>query len=226
MSTTPQVVRSELMTSDPQPPSLPPQGGDRIFPTLTPEQIARVAACGRKRAVEGGEVLVKAGQEHYPFFLVVSGRIEIVDGNVNRDGRREDARMSHHPQKLVDARPWDGPGNRSLGQLRHERAGGLMMSGRDDFRIDEDIRIDGPHGSAAVHQIEQLVAIEQVHPHSRLGLPSAKREFDLRSGALRHESLLQQVVRRFLKGATFPRRLFLDSLQKIVIDRKSRSRHA
>ena len=73
-----------VMTSDSQPPSLPPRA-ERTFPTLTPEQIARVAACGRKRAIERGEVLVEAGQEHYPFFLVVDGQIEIVSSSALRE---------------------------------------------------------------------------------------------------------------------------------------------
>src|SRR5438034_5362352 len=84
MSTMAEVVRSVLMTSDPQPPSLPSQS-ERTFPTLTREQIARVAACGRRRAVERGEVLVKAGQEHYPFFLVVDGQIEIISSSAMRE---------------------------------------------------------------------------------------------------------------------------------------------
>jgi thioredoxin reductase (NADPH) len=70
-------VTSDALSSEPQ--------GERIFPTLTPEQIARVAACGRKHAVERGEVLVEAGQEHYPFFLVVRGQIEIVSSSALRE---------------------------------------------------------------------------------------------------------------------------------------------
>jgi thioredoxin reductase (NADPH) len=56
-----------------------------MFPTLTAEQIARVAACGHKRAVARGEVLVAAGQEQYPFFVVASGRIEIVSSTPLRE---------------------------------------------------------------------------------------------------------------------------------------------
>ena len=51
---------------------------DHIFPTLTPEQIARVAAHGRTRAVRAGEVLVDAGDLAVPFFVITAGRIEIV----------------------------------------------------------------------------------------------------------------------------------------------------
>jgi len=52
--------------------------GDQAFPTLTEAQIARVAAHGRRRNVERGEVLVKAGARNASFFVVVSGRLDIV----------------------------------------------------------------------------------------------------------------------------------------------------
>jgi thioredoxin reductase (NADPH) len=51
---------------------------DQTFPTLTPGQVARVEARGRVRQVQAGEVLVEAGDQVVPFFLVKSGRLEIV----------------------------------------------------------------------------------------------------------------------------------------------------
>jgi thioredoxin reductase (NADPH) len=53
-------------------------GGDQAFPTLTEAQIARVASHGHLRKVERGEVLVKAGARNASFFVVVSGRLDIV----------------------------------------------------------------------------------------------------------------------------------------------------
>ena len=52
--------------------------GDQAFPTLTEAQIARIAAHGRRRKVERGEVLVKAGARNASFFVVVSGRLDII----------------------------------------------------------------------------------------------------------------------------------------------------
>jgi thioredoxin reductase (NADPH) len=52
--------------------------GDPAFPTLTEAQIARVAAHGRLRRVERGEVLVRAGARNASFFVVVSGHLDIV----------------------------------------------------------------------------------------------------------------------------------------------------
>ena len=49
-----------------------------VFPTLTAEQIARVAAHGRTRAVGRGDLLALAGQQAASFFLVTKGSIELV----------------------------------------------------------------------------------------------------------------------------------------------------
>src|SRR5438105_8590784 len=51
---------------------------DHGFPTLTPAQVARVAAHGRVRRVDQGEVLVEAGEQTARFFVVTEGLIEIV----------------------------------------------------------------------------------------------------------------------------------------------------
>ena len=57
-----------------------PSGGRRehIFPTLTAEQMARVAQHGRVRGVAKGEVLIEAGTSAIPFFVITAGRIEVV----------------------------------------------------------------------------------------------------------------------------------------------------
>ncbi len=51
---------------------------EQIFPKLTPEQISRIAERGHKRAVKLGEVLVEQGDSAVPFFVVVSGEVEIM----------------------------------------------------------------------------------------------------------------------------------------------------
>src|SRR4051794_26768036 len=53
-------------------------GDERMFPTLTPAQIKRIAARGRLRPIRRGEVLVEAGDPVVPFFVVTAGQIEIV----------------------------------------------------------------------------------------------------------------------------------------------------
>ena len=51
---------------------------EQIFPKLTPAQIRRIEARGFLRDVQIGEVLVEQGDSTVPFFVVVSGEIEIV----------------------------------------------------------------------------------------------------------------------------------------------------
>jgi thioredoxin reductase (NADPH) len=51
---------------------------DRVFPTLTAEQIARVAAHGCEHSVKAGEVLVEASHANTRFFLVLEGHLDIV----------------------------------------------------------------------------------------------------------------------------------------------------
>jgi thioredoxin reductase (NADPH) len=65
---------------DPQLPLAPtaPSQTDRLFPTLTPAQITRIAAHGRRRAIARGEVLVDVGDKVVPFFVVVSGEIHVL----------------------------------------------------------------------------------------------------------------------------------------------------
>jgi thioredoxin reductase (NADPH) len=51
---------------------------EQIFPTLTPAQIHRIAPHGHMRTMQHGEVLVEQGDRNVPFFVVVSGEVEIV----------------------------------------------------------------------------------------------------------------------------------------------------
>jgi thioredoxin reductase (NADPH) len=51
---------------------------EQVFPTLTAEQVARVAAHGRVRPVRSGEVLIAAGDRAESFFVVTAGSVELV----------------------------------------------------------------------------------------------------------------------------------------------------
>ena len=51
---------------------------EQIFPILTPTQLNRIAVHGHMRAIQPGEVLVEQGDSAVPFFVVVSGELEIV----------------------------------------------------------------------------------------------------------------------------------------------------
>jgi thioredoxin reductase (NADPH) len=51
---------------------------EKIFPKLTPAQIGRIAAHGRTRSVQPGDVLIEQGDTSVPFFVVITGEVEIV----------------------------------------------------------------------------------------------------------------------------------------------------
>ena len=51
---------------------------EHVFPTLTPEQVARFAIHGRSRSVAAGEVLMEAGQQAASFFVIRTGQLDVV----------------------------------------------------------------------------------------------------------------------------------------------------
>src|SRR5579863_691634 len=58
----------------------------QAFPVLTPAQIQRVRALGKVRRVEGGEILFEPDDTNVPFFVLLSGSMEIVQPAL--DGER------------------------------------------------------------------------------------------------------------------------------------------
>ncbi|MBV9763867.1 MAG: FAD-dependent oxidoreductase [Acidobacteriaceae bacterium] len=64
------------MASPPIPSAL--DARTQIFPALTPEQIKRVAYMGKTRRVDRGEILFEPGDTNIPFFVLLSGSMEIV----------------------------------------------------------------------------------------------------------------------------------------------------
>jgi thioredoxin reductase (NADPH) len=59
-------------------PPLPGNTPDHMFPTLTPAQRTRVSDQGRVRQVQPGETLVEANAQGNKFFVVISGRLNIL----------------------------------------------------------------------------------------------------------------------------------------------------
>ena len=69
----------------------------RAFPALTDEQIDRLRPLGRVRHVRTGDVLFQPGDVAVPFFVLLSGRMEIVQPTV--DGERTIA--CHEPREFT-----------------------------------------------------------------------------------------------------------------------------
>jgi thioredoxin reductase (NADPH) len=62
-----------------------PSGAERMFPTLTSTQLERVAAHGRVRSIQAGEVLVEPGQQIVPFYVLTAGQVEVVRPSGNSE---------------------------------------------------------------------------------------------------------------------------------------------
>ena len=109
-----------MNVSDPEvprrPTASPPE--ERIFPTLTTEQIGRIAAHGHRRTIARGDVLVEVGDKVVPFFVLLSGEVQVL--------RPADGTET----LIVSVRPkqFSGEGNmitgrRALARLRARRRG-------------------------------------------------------------------------------------------------------
>src|SRR3989442_15781980 len=107
------------------PPSRP--RAERLYPTLTPAQLERVAAHGRRRQVAQGEVLQSAGEPATRCFVVVAGRIDGV-----RPSAAEEIVVSLGPgmftgeATLLSGRP-------GLAQIRAGVDSEVIEVGRDDL---------------------------------------------------------------------------------------------
>ena len=90
-----------------------------VFPTLTPAQIARIAVHGRRRAIAPGEVLIEVGQRPVPFFVVLTGKVQIL----RPSGGTETLIVNHGAGQFTG----EGTmltGRRALARIRVSGAGG------------------------------------------------------------------------------------------------------
>src|SRR5438270_6438633 len=70
---------------------MPPSALDartQAFPALTPAQIDRIRPWGRVRKVERGEIIFEPDDTAVPFFVLLSGSMEIVQPGFAGDGER------------------------------------------------------------------------------------------------------------------------------------------
>jgi thioredoxin reductase (NADPH) len=101
---------------------------DRVFPTLTPEQVSRIAAHGRRRSTTPGDVLVEVGDKAVPVFVVVSGELQALrpaDGG-------DTLIVSHHAGQFSGEANMI-TGRRALGRLRVSEAGEVIQLDREQL---------------------------------------------------------------------------------------------
>ena len=101
---------------------------DHVFPKLTDEQIARIAAHGRRRATTRGEVLVDVGDKTIPFFVLVSGALEVV-----RPSRAAEALIVTHTHGQFTGEANMISGRRALVRVRVTEPGEVVELGRDQL---------------------------------------------------------------------------------------------
>ncbi len=117
-----------MSAPDPQPPlgATASSRTDHLFPTLTPAQITRIAAHGRRRAVARGEVLVEVGAKVVPFFVVVSGEIQVLRAS----GGTDTVIVAHRPGQFSGEATML-TGRRSLARVRVSEPGEVIELNRE-----------------------------------------------------------------------------------------------
>jgi thioredoxin reductase (NADPH) len=101
----------------------------QIFPALTEAQISRIRSRSELRQAREGEILFEPGDTNIPFFVVLSGKLEIVQPDLT--GERHLA--THGPGSFTGEMTMIS-GRRSLARGRVAEAGELLELRPDDFR--------------------------------------------------------------------------------------------
>src|ERR1700719_4360885 len=105
-----------------------PSNAERLFPTLTTAQVARIAARGRRRTIARGEVLVEVGDRDVPFFVVVSGEVQAL----RRPGATEMLIVAHGPGQFTGEAIMI-TGRRAMGRLRVSEPGEVIQLEREQL---------------------------------------------------------------------------------------------
>ena len=95
---------------------------DRIFPTLTPPQLARIASHGRRRPTALGEVLVEVGDRPVPFFAVLSGEVQVL-----RPSDTAETLIVRHRAGQFSGEASTISGRPAIGRLRVSEAGEVIQ---------------------------------------------------------------------------------------------------
>jgi thioredoxin reductase (NADPH) len=101
---------------------------EHVFPTLTMPQMTRIATHGRRRPTERGEVLVDVGDRPVPFFVVVSGEVQVL----RPFGGVETLIVAHHAGQFTGEANMI-TGRRALARLRVTEPGEVIELSRDQL---------------------------------------------------------------------------------------------
>src|SRR3954468_15749697 len=101
---------------------------DRVFPTLTPEQLARIAVHGRRRSTTRGEVLIEVGDKAVSVYVVISGELQAV-----RPTDRAETLIVSHRAGQFSGEANMITGRRALGRLRVSESGEVIQLDRQQL---------------------------------------------------------------------------------------------
>jgi thioredoxin reductase (NADPH) len=198
-----------MATTDPAPPApSSASSGDRIFPTLTPEQIRRIAKQGHVRAMQRGEVLFEAGDHVVPFFVITAGQLEIV-----RPSGTTETRVAVHEPGHFTGEVNMLSGRRSLVRARVSQAGEVIELTRERLQalVQSDSELSDIFMRAFIlrrveliaHGLGDVVLLGSTHCAGTLRI----KEFLTRNGHpysfvdLDRDTDVQQLLDRFRVGA-------------------------
>jgi len=127
----------------------------QAFPTLSAQQIARVARHGHTRSVAKGEVLIESGATELPFFVITRGRIEIV----RTAGDVEELIADHGPGEFTGETNMLS-GRRSLVLARASEAGEVIELERDRLLalVQTDAELSEIFVRAFIHRHVELIS--------------------------------------------------------------------
>src|SRR5579884_3659096 len=95
---------------------------------------------------------------------------------------------------------------------------------RFDFSINEDVRVDGLHGLAPIHQVKQRVAIQQVNPREFNGFPSPETQL-VRFPWTDPQSAAKKIICHCLEGTAFFGGFLFQLKKELIVNRQSGSFH-
>ena len=87
----------------------------QMYPTLTPAQLTRLAAYGKRTRVEAGEILAQSGEREGRVLVILSGSVEIL-----RTGLAGDERVNLHGPGSFTGEMSTLRGARSLALFHHD----------------------------------------------------------------------------------------------------------
>ena len=103
--------------------------GPQMFPVLTPAQLARLEAYGKRTRVAAGEVLAQSGEREGRMLVVLSGSVEIL-----RAGLSGEERVTVHGPGQFSGEMNTLRGARSLVRARVNEAGEVLIIDNDNLR--------------------------------------------------------------------------------------------